>query len=163
MDSKIVDEIMEELSSTMERIETQSTAILEFIKEKGIAKDEELAPYLERAATASSVRWRATRVRLEHLFAGLEKSEQKAEEKKKSEEPIKAKKRDEPKESSSDRERQQKDGPSKMPQRTELAKADEGSERRSEQTHDVSAQPAPSTDEHDELTSNELDKRKNAA
>ena len=69
MDSKIVDEIMEELSSTMERVETQSAAILEFIKAKGIAKDEELAPYLERAAAASSVRWRAVRVRVEYLLA----------------------------------------------------------------------------------------------
>jgi hypothetical protein len=81
MNSEVVDEILEELSSTMERVETQSAAVLEFMRDKGIAKDDELAPYVERAAAASSVRWRATRVRLAHLFAGLEKSERQAKEK----------------------------------------------------------------------------------
>ena len=38
-----MDEIIEELRSTLERIETRGDAVLEFIKAKGIAKDEELA------------------------------------------------------------------------------------------------------------------------
>lgn len=76
MDSAITDEILEELSSVLQRVEAQSTAILEFAKDKGIIKDDELASYLERANAASSVRWRATRVRLEHLLSGLEKREQ---------------------------------------------------------------------------------------
>lgn len=75
MDSKVVDEIMEELTSTLQTIETQSAAVLEFIKAKGLAKDDELAPYLERAAAASSVRWRAVRARIEYLLAGREKNE----------------------------------------------------------------------------------------
>ena len=78
MDSAITDEILEELSLTLQRVETQSAAILEFVKDKGIAKEEDLAPYLERASAASSVRWRAVRVRLARLLAGLEKSEQQA-------------------------------------------------------------------------------------
>lgn len=76
MDSAITDEILEELSSVLQRVEAQSTAILELMKEKGIAKDEELALYLQRANEASSVRWRATRVRLEHLLSGLAKHDQ---------------------------------------------------------------------------------------
>ena len=80
MNPEIVNEIIEELSSTLSRIETQSAAILEFIKEKGLAKEDDLTPYLERAANTSSVRWRATRVRLTHLFSGLEKSERQAKE-----------------------------------------------------------------------------------
>jgi hypothetical protein len=76
MDSAITNEILEELSITLQRVESQSAAILELVKDKGIVKEEELAPYLERASAASSVRWRATRVRLERLLAGLEKSEQ---------------------------------------------------------------------------------------
>jgi hypothetical protein len=78
MDSAITDEILEELSSTLQRVEAQSTAVLELIKEKGIVKEDELAPYLQRANEASSVRWRATRVRIAHLLSGLEKREQQA-------------------------------------------------------------------------------------
>jgi hypothetical protein len=78
MDSAIIDEILEELSSALQRAEAQSTAILEMIKEEGIAKEDELAPYLQRANEASSVRWRATRVRIGHLLSGLEKREQQA-------------------------------------------------------------------------------------
>jgi hypothetical protein len=78
MDSAIIDEILEELSSALQRVEAQSTAILELIKEKGMVKEDELAPYLQRANEASSVRWRATRVRIGHLLSGLEKREQQA-------------------------------------------------------------------------------------
>lgn len=78
MDSAITDEILEELSSVLQRVEAQSAAILEFIKDKGMIKEDELASYLERANAASSVRWRATRVRLAHLLSGLEKREQQA-------------------------------------------------------------------------------------
>ena len=80
MDSAITDEILEELSLTLQRVESQSAAILELVKDKGIVKEEELTPYMERASAASSVRWRATRVRLERLLAGLEKSEQQSKE-----------------------------------------------------------------------------------
>ena len=76
MDQELIDEILEELSSAMERVETQSAAALEFLKEKGMAKQEDLAPYLERAGNASSVRWQATRVRLSRLLSSIEKREQ---------------------------------------------------------------------------------------
>src|SRR5438034_9852195 len=78
MNSQIADEILEELSSTLQRLDTQSAALLEFVKDKSIAKDDELAPYLERAAAASAVRWRAARVRMAHLFASADKAEQQA-------------------------------------------------------------------------------------
>jgi hypothetical protein len=78
MDPKIAEEIIEELASTFQKFETQSAALLEFVKEKGIAKDDELAPYMERAAAASAVRWRATRVRMAHLFASAEKRAEEA-------------------------------------------------------------------------------------
>ena len=80
MDPAITDEILEELSSTLQRVEAQSSAILEFVKDKGMVKEDELAAYLDRANAASSVRWRATRVRLEKLFSGLEKKQQQQEE-----------------------------------------------------------------------------------
>jgi hypothetical protein len=82
MDEKIVQEILQELFGSLERVEAQSAALLQFVKDKGITNEEELAPYLERAGNASGVRWLAARVRMEHLIAGAMKA---AEEKAKKE------------------------------------------------------------------------------
>jgi hypothetical protein len=41
--TNIVEEILHDLFSSMEALETQNTAILQFLKDKGIATDEELA------------------------------------------------------------------------------------------------------------------------
>ena len=97
MDPAITDEILEELSSALQRVEAQSSAILEFVKDKGIVKEDELAPYLERANAASSVRWRATRVRLERLLSGLEKRQEAKEQRKEDGQKSDAEKATEPK------------------------------------------------------------------
>jgi hypothetical protein len=88
MKSEIADEILEELGSTFQKLETQCAALLEFVKDKGIVKEDELAPYMERAAAASAVRWRGTEVRMARLLAsaasgdGQKKEGGKAEEQK---------------------------------------------------------------------------------
>jgi hypothetical protein len=69
MNEKIVQEILHELFSSLESLDTQSTAILQFLKDKGIGSEEELAPYLEQAGNASSVRWLGVRVRIEYLLS----------------------------------------------------------------------------------------------
>ena len=76
MDAHVAQELLNELGSSLENLETQQAALLRFLKDKGIVTDEELAPYLNEAGNASSVRWRAAHVRLEHIFAAAEKKEQ---------------------------------------------------------------------------------------
>jgi hypothetical protein len=69
MNNEAIREILNDLFSHLERLETQSEAILQFLKEKKRVTDKQLAPYLEQAGNASSVRWRAARVRIEHLLS----------------------------------------------------------------------------------------------
>lgn len=69
MDSQSIKEVFNELYSHLERLETQSTAILQFLKEKKRVTDKQLAPYLEQAGNAANVKWRAERVRMEYLLA----------------------------------------------------------------------------------------------
>lgn len=69
MDEEIVLQILDELLSFLEPLDTQSSALVQFLKAKGVATDEELAPFLEQAGNASSVRWRGARVRIGGLIA----------------------------------------------------------------------------------------------
>jgi hypothetical protein len=77
MINDIAQEILHDLFSSLEALETQSGAILQFLKDKGIASEEELAFHFERAGNASSVRWRAARVRIDHLLSSAIEAAQK--------------------------------------------------------------------------------------
>lgn len=68
MNNEAMKEVLNELFSHLERLETQNEAILQFLKEKKRVTDKQLAPYLEQAANASNVKWRAARVRIDHLL-----------------------------------------------------------------------------------------------
>jgi cobalamin biosynthesis protein CobT len=74
MDEEIVRQILDEIFSSLEPLDTHTSALLQFLKAKGIAADEELAPFLEQAGNASSVRWRAARVRIGSLISSAMKS-----------------------------------------------------------------------------------------
>jgi hypothetical protein len=69
MNNKAMKEVLNDLFSHLERLETQSEAILQFLKEKKRVTDKQLAPYLEQAGNASNVKWRAARVRIDHLLS----------------------------------------------------------------------------------------------
>lgn len=73
MDEQVVQEIVDEVLSSLEPLDTQGAALLQFLKAKGIASDEELAPYLKQAENASNVRWLAARVRLKSLISSAMK------------------------------------------------------------------------------------------
>ena len=68
-----IKEILDELYSLLETLETQNLALLQFLKDQGMATEEKLAPYLDRAENASSVKWRAARARMQYLLAPVQK------------------------------------------------------------------------------------------
>jgi hypothetical protein len=81
MDDKLAQQLLDELLPSLEALDTQSAAVLQFLKSKKIASDEGLAPFLEKAANASSVRWRAARLRVEYLLSSAAKAQEPSEEK----------------------------------------------------------------------------------
>ena len=68
-----VKEVLDELFALLEALETHNEAVLQFLKDQGTTTDEKLAPYLERAGNATSVKWRAARVRMEYLLSPIHK------------------------------------------------------------------------------------------
>lgn len=64
-------EILGELFSLLETLEANNIAILQFLREQGIAPDQKLSPYLEQAGRASNVKWLAARRRMEHLLTPI--------------------------------------------------------------------------------------------
>ena len=69
MDETVLQEILDELFSALETLETQNGAMLQFLKNQGVVKDEDFATFLRDAGKASNVRWRATRARVNRLLS----------------------------------------------------------------------------------------------
>lgn len=68
MNVDLAEELLCELRSSLEDLETQHVALFRFLKDNSIFTDDQIAPYLDQAGKASSVRWRAARIRSESLF-----------------------------------------------------------------------------------------------
>jgi hypothetical protein len=85
-----IKEILDELFSLLETLEAQNLALTQFLKDQGIATDEKLAPYLDRAGNASSVKWRAARARMQYLLSPVAKKsdDQEKDKNKESEKPT---------------------------------------------------------------------------
>ena len=73
MNAQLIEEILDELDPIFQSTGT-SAGIVRLLKDKGIVNDDDLAPYLEQAATAGSIKWRATRLRLERILKSAVKS-----------------------------------------------------------------------------------------
>ena len=73
MDEALLQEVFNELFQSLETAEIQSAAVFQFLKAKGIAREEDLAPYFEQASKASSLRWVATRARINRLLSAATK------------------------------------------------------------------------------------------
>jgi hypothetical protein len=91
MDDKLMRELVNELSSALEGLEAQNLAVLEFLKAQKKGADKS-APYFEQPEKTSSVKWMATRARLNHLLDGAareaDRADKRAEAQVKSAEPA---------------------------------------------------------------------------
>ena len=81
MNVHLAEELLNELGSSLEALETQNAALFQFLKDKNIVTDDQLAPCLNQAGNASNVRRRAARVRLERIFASATREEEEKKEK----------------------------------------------------------------------------------
>lgn len=81
MDDKPSERALKELLPYLEDLETCTQAILQLLKDRDGITDQELAPYLEQAGRFSNVKWRAARVRMEHLFMAVVNEEKQSDKK----------------------------------------------------------------------------------
>jgi hypothetical protein len=76
MDGNPAQQAFKELLPYLEALDTQSAAILQLLKDKGLTTDEQFAPYLEQAGNISNVKWLAARLRIEHLLSSIDKDQE---------------------------------------------------------------------------------------
>jgi hypothetical protein len=81
VDPEVLQQVLDELFPALEAMETQNAAILQFLKDRYILSDEDLAPFREKAGNASSVRWLGTRLRVKHILEGAARAAEVSQEK----------------------------------------------------------------------------------
>jgi hypothetical protein len=144
MDRAAVEQLLDEMISSLEDLETTAGATLQFLKNKGHATDEDLAPYLEQAGNASNVRWRAARLRMMSLLSSALNTAKEPEEKTKATlEPAETKSTPEP--ASAPPTGKAEDAPKEIP--AELAQATKAKSSGDEQSADAGKNPEPDSTE----------------
>jgi hypothetical protein len=136
MNEEFAKEILQELISSLETLETQTAAILQFLSDKKPANKKALAACLETAGQASSVRWRASRARIDHLLSSVMKS---VEEEARKEAPK-------PKAASQEEEAGREKKTSQRPDDSKPAKSEEEEESKTKQAEEQNGQE-PTTSE----------------
>jgi hypothetical protein len=81
VDRAALEQLLDEMLSSLEELETKAAATLQFLKDQGHATEKDLAPYLEQAGNASNVRWRAARLRMMSLLSSALKAAEEPKEK----------------------------------------------------------------------------------
>ena len=125
-------EIFDELFGLLESLEAQNMAMMQFLKDQNAGNDKKLAPYVEQAGNASSVKWRAARARMEYLLAPMQKE---ADEKKKAAEQKE----------SNQRETDQKQGEQKEPEKQEPQQKIQAAQPANSKTAEHDRVPADAT------------------
>ncbi len=132
MDPEILQQVLDELFPTLEAMETQNAAILQFLEERYVLSDEDLAPFLEKAGNASSVRWLGTRLRVKHILEGAARAAEASQEKK-----------SQPAEPKPAEPKQDQQAAKDQPPKTELDKVEVKPENQEETTGKKPAQKEP--------------------
>lgn len=78
LDEQQLKEILSELFGLLESLETSNIAAFRALAEKKIVTEDEIERLLHEAGDASSVKWRAARVRMEYLLTPIEKNKEEA-------------------------------------------------------------------------------------
>ena len=153
MNVDLIQELVNELTSSLEDIETQQRALFQFLKDRGDFTDEQFTAYLSQAGKASGVRWRAVRVRLDHLIEGEKTREEKAAE------AEKEKNKEKPASGGEQAAEtvEAKEGPLEEGQ-TDESKKDEESDPKDEGKNEASSQPVKVTAQPDKDKASSKDK-----
>lgn len=71
MDEKLIDEILDAVLPPIEAAESQTNALIQLLRERGILTDDDFHRFQEQAENASEIKSRAMRLRLKRIFESL--------------------------------------------------------------------------------------------
>jgi|SRR5579871_5104942 len=89
MNLDMLQEVLEEMGSSLVEMEAQNRALLQLLKNKGMVTEDEFAPRLAEAGKAANVRWRAAQLRLESQIKAEKDKEEREREKSQQEKAAK--------------------------------------------------------------------------
>jgi len=71
VDEKLIDEILDAVLPPIEAAESQTAAVIQLLRERGILNDDDFARFQEQAENASEIRSRAMRLRLKRILSAM--------------------------------------------------------------------------------------------